>query len=135
MKLYELFKYTKKEIVELEYLLEQGKRFGIEDKIQEAFFQFHPSLLKKEQQIPGFGEHEPWAIFHKHAAAQELIFHFIDRNFKNEFVNEFLINKQIWEESFKEFIIKNDFRNYSDKELDAKFCELVFEKFPEEELY
>ena len=72
MTLYELYKYTPKEIKEIEYLLEQAKRFNILDAVQEAFFQFPPDLV--ESKIDGFGEHEPWAISHKRIIINEIIF-------------------------------------------------------------
>jgi len=46
MTLYELYKYTPQEIIEVEYLLKQAKRFKFLDKIQEAFFQFSPRLVE-----------------------------------------------------------------------------------------
>ncbi len=117
MTLYELFRYTDQEILELEYLLEQGRRFNIEDKIQESFFQFHPMLLKKEEEIPGFGEHEPWAFFHKRMAANEIIYYLIENTVEGEYNQEDEINKHIWKDKYVSFLVKNDLRNLSKNEI------------------
>ena len=41
--------------IEVEYLLDQAKRFDILDEVQEAFFQFSPDLV--EEKIEGFFPH------------------------------------------------------------------------------
>lgn len=119
MTLYELYRYTPKEIIEIEYLLEQAKRFNLLDEVQEAFFQFPPMLV--EEKIEGFGEHEPWAISHKRIIISELIYHFIDKTTKNEFEKEYLENKQINEEAFTPFVLKTDMRELDIHEIYEKF--------------
>lgn len=129
MTLYKLYKYTKKEIVEVEYLLDQAKRFCILDEVQEAFFQFSPSLV--EEKIEGFGEHEPWVISHKRHIINEIIYFLIDKVCENEYVAEYWINEQIWKEIFTPFVLKNDFRKIDDKkivELFKCYLEENFEK-------
>ena len=115
MTLYELYKYTHKEILEVEYLLEQAKRFGILDEVQEAFFQFSPDLV--EEKIEGFGEHEPWAISHKRNIINEIIYYLISKVAKDEYDAEYFINEQIFKESFTPFVLKNNFRDINDEKL------------------
>lgn len=129
MTLYELYKYTKKEIVEVEYLLDQAKRFSILNEVQEVFFQFSPDLV--EEEIEGFGEHEPWAISHKRHIINEIIYFLIDKVCENEYVAEYWINEQIWKEIFTPFALKNDFRKIDDEkifELFKCYLEENFEK-------
>lgn len=115
MTLYELYKYTPQEIVEVEYLLDQAKRFDILDEVQEAFFQFSPDLLEKK--IEGFGEHEPWAISHKRNIVNEIIFHLIEKVSEDEYVAEYWVNEQIWREVFTPFLLGNDFRKLKNEEI------------------
>lgn len=103
MTLYELYKYTPKEILEVEYLLEQAKRFGLLDEVQEAFFQFSPDLV--QEKIEGFGEHEPWVIFHKRHIINEIIFYLISKVAKDEYDAEYFINEQVWKELFTPFVL------------------------------
>jgi hypothetical protein len=128
MTLYELFRYEPNQILEVEYLLDQCKRFGIEDRVQESFFQFSPNLLPKEQQIKHFGEHEPWAIFHKRTIMNEIIYFLIESQGYQDYTEEYLINEQVWNETFMDFVLKNDFRKMSDKEIKDKSKEL-FDSF------
>jgi hypothetical protein len=115
MTLYDLYRYTSKQIVEVEYLLEQAKRFEILDKVQEAFFQFSPDLVKEK--IEGFGEHEPWATFHKRHIINEIVFYLIEKVSQDEHIAEYWANEQIWREVFTPFVVQNDFRKLYDKEL------------------
>jgi len=108
MNLYELYKYTPQEIVEVEYLLDQAKRFDILDEVQESFFQFSPDLL--EEKIEGFGEHEPWAVSHKRHIVNEIIYYLIARVSDDKYIAEQWIDEQIWREPFTPFILENDFR-------------------------
>jgi|JTFP01.1.fsa_nt_gb hypothetical protein len=115
MTLYDLYRYTSKQIVEVEYLLEQAKRFEILDKVQEAFFQFSPDLVKEK--IEGFGEHEPWATSHKRHIINEIVFYLIEKVSQDEHIAEYWANEQIWREVFTPFVVQNDFRKLYDKEL------------------
>ncbi len=123
MTLYELYKYTPKEIKEIEYLLEQAKRFNILDEVQEAFFQFSPDLV--EEKIEGFGEHEPWAISHKRIIINEIIFYLINQTIDNEFDKEFWSDNQVWNEIFTPFILQTDMRSLNEKELFNSFLNYV----------
>lgn len=125
MTLYELYKYTPKQIIEVEYLLDQAKRFGILDEVQESFFQFGPDLV--EEHIEGFGEHEPWAISHKRSIVNEITFYLISKIAKDEYEDEFLANEQIWKELFTPFLLTNDLRKLNDEELLALFKSYVNE--------
>ena len=127
MTLYELYKYTPKEIVEVEYLLDQAKRFDILDEVQEAFFQFSPDLV--EEHIEGFGEHEPWAISHKRHIINEIIYYLIDRICENEYTAEYWINEQIFKEIFTPFMLKNDFRKLDDEKIFKLFKTYLEENF------
>ena len=127
MTLYELYKYTPKEIVEVEYLLDQAKRFDILDEVQEAFFQFSPDLVEKK--IEGFGEHEPWAISHKRHIINEIIYYLIDRICENEYIAEYWINEQIFKEIFTPFMLKNDFRKLDDEKIFKLFKTYLEENF------
>lgn len=108
MTLYELYKYTPKQIIEVEYLLDQAKRFDILDEVQEAFFQFSPDLV--EEKIEGFGEHEPWATSHKRHIVNEIIYYLIENVSEDEYIAEYWINEQIFKESFTPFMLQNDLR-------------------------
>ena len=119
MTLYELYRYTPKEILEIEYLLSQAKKFDILDEVQESFFQFSPDLVKEK--IEGFGEHEPWAISHKRHIINEIIFYLIEQTFENEFDREYWSDKQIWHEVFTPFILQTDMRSISNDDLLAGF--------------
>jgi hypothetical protein len=127
MTLYELYKYTPKEIVEVEYLLDQAKRFDILDEVQEAFFQFSPALV--EEHIEGFGEHEPWAISHKRHIVNEIIYYLIDKICENEYIAEYWINEQIFKEIFTPFMLKNDFRKLDDEKIFKLFKTYLEENF------
>ncbi len=129
MTLYELYRYTPKEIIEVEYLLDQAKKFDILDEVQEAFFQFSPDLV--EEKIEGFGEHEPWAISHKRHIINQIIFFLIDKVCDNEYVAQHWANEQIWKEVFTSFVVKNDFRSLNVEkiiELFKNYLEKNFEK-------
>jgi hypothetical protein len=127
MTLYELYKYTPKEIAEVEYLLDQAKRFNILDEVQEAFFQFSPALVDEE--IEGFGEHEPWAISHKRHIVNEIIYYLIYKVCENEYIAEYWINEQIFKEIFIPFMLKNDFRKLNDKRIFELFKTYIEENF------
>ncbi len=127
MTLYELYKYTPKEIIEVEYLLDQAKRFNILDEVQEAFFQFSPNLV--EEKIEGFGEHEPWAISQKRHIANEIIYYLIYKVCENEYIAEYWINEQIFKEIFTPFILKNDFRKLNDEMIFKLFKTYLEENF------
>lgn len=115
MTLYELYRYTPKQIVEVEYLLDQAKRFGILEQVQEAFFQFSPMLV--EEKIEGFGEHEPWANSHKRDIVNEIVFYLIYNVSEDEHTAEYWINEQIWKEVFTPFVLQNDFRKLENERL------------------
>jgi hypothetical protein len=119
MTLYELYRYTPQEILEVEYLLKQAKKFRVLDKVQEAFFQFSPRLV--EVKIEGFGEHEPWANFHKNIIINELTYHLIDQVVDNEYDREYWYNKQIENEVFTIFFLKTDFREFDNQIIYKKF--------------
>jgi len=125
MTLYELYKYTPRDIVEVEYLLSQAERFGILDEVQESFFQFSPDLV--EEKIEGFGEHEPWAISHKRHIINEILFYLISQTVENEFDAEYWCDKQIWHEVFTPFILKTDMRKVNDTGLFDKFLKFIEE--------
>ena len=127
MTLYELYKYTPKEIVEVEYLLDQAKRFNILDEVQEAFFQFSPDLVDEE--IEGFGEHEPWAISHKRHIVNEIIYYLIYKVCENEYTAEYWINEQIFKEIFTPFMLKNDFRKLEDEKIFQLFKSYLEDNF------
>ena len=127
MTLYELYKYTPKEILEVEYLLDQAKRFNILDEVQEAFFQFSPNLV--EEKIEGFGEHEPWAISHKRHITNEIIYYLIYKVCENEYIAEYWINEQIFKEIFTPFMLKNDFRKLNDEMIFKLFKTYLEENF------
>jgi len=127
MTLYDLYKYTPKEIVEVEYLLDQAKRFNILDEVQEAFFQFSPDLVDEE--IEGFGEHEPWAISHKRHIVNEIIYYLIYKVCENEYIAEYWINEQIFKEIFTPFMLKNDFRKLDDEKIFKLFKSYLEENF------
>ena len=127
MTLYELYKYTPKEIVEVEYLLDQAKRFNILDEVQEAFFQFTPDLVDEE--IEGFGEHEPWAISHKRHIVNEIIYYLIYKVCENEYTAEYWINEQIFKEIFTPFMLKNDFRKLEDEKIFQLFKSYLEDNF------
>ncbi|MEA2072313.1 MAG: hypothetical protein U9O86_01910 [Campylobacterota bacterium] len=115
MTLYELYKYTPKQIIEVEYLLDQAKRFDILDEVQEAFFQFSPDLV--EEKIEGFGEHEPWATSHKRHIVNEIIYYLIENVSEGEYIAEYWINEQIFKESFTPFILQNDLRKLDNEKI------------------
>jgi len=115
MTLYELYKYTPKQIIEVEYLLDQAKRFDILDEVQEAFFQFSPNLV--EEEIEGFGEHEPWAISHKRHIVNEIIFYLIKKVSEDEYIAEYWVNEQIFKELFTPFMLQNDLRKLEDEKI------------------
>lgn len=115
MTLYELYRYTPKQIVEVEYLLDQAKRFGILEQVQEAFFQFSPMLV--EEKIEGFGEHEPWVNSHKRDIVNEIVFYLIYNVSEDEHTAEYWINEQIWKEAFTPFVLQNDFRKLENERL------------------
>lgn len=115
MTLYELYKYTPKQIIEVEYLLDQAKRFDILDEVQEAFFQFSPDLV--EEEIEGFGEHEPWATSHKRHIVNEIIYYLIYNVSKDEHMAEYWINEQIFKELFTPFILQNDLRKLENEKI------------------
>ena len=127
MTLYELYKYTPKEIVEVEYLLDQAKRFNILDEVQEAFFQFSPDLVDEE--IEGFGEHEPWAISHKRHIVNEIIYYLIYKVCENEYTAEYWINEQIFKEIFTPFMLINDFRKLEDEKIFQLFKSYLEDNF------
>jgi hypothetical protein len=128
MTLYEFYQYTDKEIIEVEYLLEQSKRFDILDKVREALFQFPPSLLEEEHQIPGFGEHERWSDCHKEHIASEIIYYLIEKNFEGDYTQEDLMNEHIWDRTYKPFMEQNDLRTMNDEEINEKFLEYSYDK-------
>jgi len=119
MTLYELYRYEPQEIIEVEYLLKQAKRFKLLDKVQEAFFQFSPRLVAEK--IEGFGEHEPWADSHKNLIINELAYSLIDQVLNNEYDREYWYNKQIEDEIFTTFFLKTDFREFDNKIIYKKF--------------
>jgi len=123
MTLYDLYKYSQKEIQEVEYLLNQAKKFDILDEVQESFFQFPPDLV--EVKIEGFGEHEPWAISHKRLIINEIVFYLIKQTIENEFDRDYWNDKQITHEIFTPFILKTDMRNLSNKEIFASFLNFI----------
>lgn len=127
MTLYDLYKYTPKEILEVEYFLDQAKRFNILDEVQEAFFQFSPDLV--DENIEGFGEHEPWAISHKRHIVNEIIYYLIYKICENEYTAEYWINEQIFKEIFTPFMIKNDFRKLDVEEIIQLFKSYLEENF------
>ncbi len=99
----------------MEYLLDQAKRFDILDEVQEAFFQFSPDLV--EEEIEGFGEHEPRATSHKRHILNEIIYYFINNVSEDEYTAEYWINEQIFKESFTPFILQNDLRKLEKEEV------------------
>ena len=113
--------------MEVEYLLEQAKRFNILDQVQEAFFQFSPNLV--EEKIEGFGEHEPWAISHKRHIINEIIFFLIDKVCDNEYIAEYWANEQVWREVFTSFVVKNDFRSLDVEKIIELFQSYLNENF------
>jgi hypothetical protein len=115
MTLYELYKYTTKQIAEVDYLLDQAKRFDLLDEVQEAFFQFSPDLV--DEHIEGFGEHEPWAISHKRIIVDEIVYYLIYQVAEDKYKAEYWINEQIWKEIFTPFVLENDFREMKNEEL------------------
>ena len=115
MTLYELYKYTPKQIIEGEYLLDQAKRFDILDEVQEAFFQFSPDLV--EEKIEGFGEHEPWATSHKRHIVNEIIYYLIENVCEDEYIAEYWINEQVFKELFTPFILQNDLRKLDNEKI------------------
>ena len=119
MTLYDLYRYTPQQIIEVEYLLEQAKRFYIVDKVAEAFFQFSPRLI--ENKIEGFGEHEPWAISHKNLIIGELAYCLIDKTVTKEYDREFWYNEQIDKEIFTPFFLKTDLRKLENQTVLTKF--------------
>jgi len=123
MTLYDLYRYTPKEIVEVEYLLEQAKRFHILDAVQESFFQFSPDLVKDK--IEGFGEHEPWAVSHKRHIINEIVFYLIEQTLENEYDEEYWSDKQIWHEVFTPFILQTDMRVVNDEKLFLGFLNFM----------
>jgi len=123
MTLYDLYRYTPKEVLEIEYLLNQAKKFNILDEVQESFFQFSPDLV--EEKIEGFGEHEPWAISHKRHIINEIVFYLIEQTFENEFDREYWNDKQIWHEVFTPFVLQTDMRTISNDELLASFLHFI----------
>ena len=125
MTIYELYKYTPKEIVEVEYLLEQAKRFHILDAVQEAFFQFSPDLVKKK--IEGFAEHEPWAVSHKRHIINEIVFYLLNQTIENEYEydREYWSDKQIWHEVFTPFVLQTDMRDMDNETLFLDFLNFM----------
>ena len=123
MTLYDLYRYTPKEVLEIEYLLNQAKKFDILDAVQESFFQFSPDLVKEK--IEGFGEHEPWAISHKRLIINEIVFYLIEQTFENEFDEEYWDNKQIWDEVFTPFVLQTDMRSIGNEELFTDFLSFI----------
>jgi len=123
MTLYELYKYTSKEIVEVEYLLEQAKRFHILDAVQESFFQFSPDLV--EDKIEGFGEHEPWVVSHKRHIINEIVFYLLNQTIENEYDREYWSDKQIWHEVFTPFILQTDMRDMDNETLFLNFLNFM----------
>ena len=123
MTLYDLYRYTPKEVVEIEYLLSQAKKFDILNEVQESFFQFLPDLV--EEKIKGFGEHEHWALSHKRIIINEIVFYLIKQTFKNEFDEEYWSDKQIWYEVFTPFVLQTDMRTIGNEELFVNFLNFI----------
>lgn len=120
MNLYTLYKYTPIQIIEVEYLLEQAKRFNILDQVRDAFFQFSPLLITPKESTE-IEKHEPWAIFHKQCIINELIFYLIEKVYTDKYIITYLTDKQIWDEIFTPFILKTDFLKLKDEEIYALF--------------
>jgi hypothetical protein len=126
MTLYEFYQYEESEVLEMEYLLEQAKRFKILDEVRESYFQFGPNLILEEsEQIPGFGCHERWSDFHKRSTVNEIIFYLIETNFEDDYLQEALINEHIWNDTYRNFITRIDLREYSKSKINKKFIEYV----------
>jgi hypothetical protein len=125
MTLYELFRYTKQEIIEVEYLLDQAKKMNILDEVQEAFFQFSPKLIKNK--IEGFGEHERWSYFHKDIIIAELSYHLIDQVIEDKYEREDWYSRHIEDEICTVFFLKTDMRKMEIEEINEKFKEFISE--------
>jgi len=123
MTLYQLLKYTPKEKMDVEYLLDVANEMNCLDDVQESMFQFHPSLLDEEEQLEGFGEHEPFAVFHKKLIMNEIIFNILKIIYTTDYSQEDAINSQIWNETYTPFMLKNDLRNLTKDEIINKFKE------------
>ena len=126
MTLYDIFRYTNHQIKEVDYLIDQAFKLGIEDRVQEAFFQFSPDLVDKK--IPGFGEHEPWAVFHKRVIINEIIFFLIEQYTEDEYKRDVLYDNQIWNEEYTDFVLETDMRKMERSEIIKKFKKYMEEK-------
>jgi len=113
--LYDIFRIKKVEKIEIDYLIEQCFKLGIEDEVQESLFQFSPSLVQEE--IPGFGEHEPWSVFFMRTLIHEILFFCIEETIEGGISQENLINEVIWNDEHVDFVLKNDFRNKNKEEI------------------
>jgi len=105
MTLYDIYRYKPEEIKEIEKLLDLVYKLGIEDAVQEAFFQFNPSLImNKDEYITGFGEHETWFDSHKRSIAIEIIVFLIETIIKDEYIQEDMINELVNDDSYVDFV-------------------------------
>jgi hypothetical protein len=121
MTLYELYGYTEQNIVDVEYLLDQAKKFKIIDEVSESLFQFDPTLLPENEQIEEFGEHEPWAVFHKRTIINEIIFYLLEVTTDGDYELEDCINDQVWNETYTPFVLRTDMRDMNEYEIVTSF--------------
>lgn len=125
MTIYDIYRYTLDEIAEFEKLLELVYKLGVEDRVQESFFQFSPNLIMDEsKRIPGFGEHETWFSSHKRSVIIEIIVYLIENTIEDEYIQEEMINDLINEEMYTDFI-NNSLYSLTKEEIIQKFKSFI----------
>jgi len=125
MTLYDILRYDIDEVTEFENLLNIVYRLGIEDEVQESFFQFSPSLIMdKDKRIHGFGEHEPWFKFHKSAILIEIIAFLIKKVIDEEYIQEDMINELVQDDKYIDFI-DSSLYTMSKKDIIKKFKKYI----------
>ena len=129
MTLYDIYRYKPEEIIEIEKLLDLVYKLGVEDEVQEAFFQFSPRLIMdKKDRIDGFGEHETWFASHKRSILIEIIVFLIESITKDEYEQEEMINYVVNDEKYFDFV--DDSLYYlSKEEIIEKFKRYISEEF------
>jgi hypothetical protein len=125
--IYDIFRIGDKEKREIEYLLTQCFKLGIDLEVQESLFQFSPNLVKEK--VEGFGEHEPWSIFFKRTLIHEILFFCVENIIKGDYNKEEMISDIVWDDSkYIPFILKNDFLGLDKEDILELFKEYIIEK-------
>ena len=92
---YKVFNYNKEQKEIIEYLLSICETLEILDRIDEALFQFHPTITETG--------HEPWFNYHKYVCLNEILFKLLESTITDEYILDYEINEVIWKDKYKEF--------------------------------